>query len=126
MRTVFVLIVVLVVLFLLAAVLTTDRPVLAEAPADVADVALPTGPVRAQDVAGVRFSLAARGYRMSEVDLVLERLAEELADRDRRIALLEATVEGGQPVEPAQVVEAGPGDLPLTQTPLAQTPAADR
>jgi hypothetical protein len=33
--------------------------------------------------------MAPRGYRMSEVDAVLARLADELADRDRQIEALQ-------------------------------------
>ena len=36
------------------------------------------GPLRAEDLRRVRFSLAFRGYRMSEVDALLDRLAGEL------------------------------------------------
>lgn len=83
------------VLFLAAVLSTREGPVLADASPDAADLVLPEGPVHAEDVAAVRFPLAVRGYRMAEVDLVLERLAAELADRDRRIAQLEgAGVEG--------------------------------
>lgn len=45
-----------------------DRPD-AEVPAE--------GPVAAEDLRRVRFSLAFRGYRMSEVDALLDRLARE-------------------------------------------------
>lgn len=48
--------------------------------------ALPPGPLGAADVAGVRFSTALRGYRMDEVDAVLDRLREELAARDALLA----------------------------------------
>lgn len=41
------------------------------------------GPLTAEDVRRVRFSTAFRGYRMSEVDALLDRLAEEL-DEARR------------------------------------------
>lgn len=37
------------------------------------------GPLTADDVRRVRFSTAFRGYRMSEVDALLDRLAAELA-----------------------------------------------
>ena len=37
-----------------------------------------TGPLGAEDLRRVRFSLAFRGYRMSEVDNLLDRLASEL------------------------------------------------
>ena len=46
-------------------------------------------PVTADDVRGVRMTVTVRGYRMAEVDAVLDRLAAELADRDRRLAALE-------------------------------------
>jgi DivIVA domain-containing protein len=51
---------------------------------------LPAGQdVTGDDVERVRFSLAFRGYRMDEVDAVLERLSAELAARDAHIAELE-------------------------------------
>lgn len=40
-------------------------------------------PLAGDDLRRVRFSLAFRGYRMSEVDALLERLAGELAERER-------------------------------------------
>ena len=52
---------------------------------------LPPHPV-AEDVDALRFSLGLRGYRMDEVDLVLDRLRDELAARDLRIAELEASL----------------------------------
>ena len=52
---------------------------------------LPAHP-SAEDVDALRFSLGLRGYRMDEVDLVLDRLRDELAARDLRIAELEASM----------------------------------
>ena len=49
-----------------------DRPD-ARVPAD--------GPLTSQDLRRVRFSTAVRGYRMSEVDALLDRLAAELEPR---------------------------------------------
>lgn len=40
------------------------------------------GPLTADDLRAVRFGSALRGYRMSEVDALLDRLAEELSPRD--------------------------------------------
>lgn len=51
-----------------------DRPD-ATVPAD--------GPLRPEDLRGVRFSLGLRGYRMSEVDALLDRLAGEMEERQR-------------------------------------------
>jgi DivIVA domain-containing protein len=39
------------------------------------------GPVTADDLRRIRFPLAFRGYRMAEVDALLERLAEEREPR---------------------------------------------
>ncbi len=50
---------------------------------DRPDLALPTDrPLVAQDLRTVRFPLAVRGYRMSDVDDLLARLATELEDDD--------------------------------------------
>ncbi len=100
---------VLGVLFVAAVLATKEGGELAPAPPDVADLDLPARPLAADDVAALRFPMAARGYRMAEVDVALERLAEELRDRDRRIGLLEAAAEGQAP-SPG---EATPHDLPL-------------
>lgn len=52
---------------------------------DRPDVSLPDDrPLEAQDLRTVRFPLAVRGYRMSDVDAVLARLATELEDRAPR------------------------------------------
>jgi DivIVA domain-containing protein len=84
---------VLAVLFATAVLATRADPLLADAPPDRPDTGLPPGPVTADDVGAVRLTMAVRGYRMAEVDAVLERLAAELAARDRRIAELQADPE---------------------------------
>ena len=88
---------VVAVLFAAAVVATRGGAVMAEAPQDLPDLGLPARPLQPEDVAAVRFSMAPRGYRMSEVDQVLDRLAAELADRDRQLARLE----GRQPSDAA-------------------------
>ena len=51
---------------------------LAEVYDDRPDASVPAeGPLGADDLRRVRFSLAFRGYRMSEVDALLDRLAAE-------------------------------------------------
>jgi len=42
------------------------------------------GPITAQDLRRVRFPLAFRGYRMTEVDALLDRLAEEREREEAR------------------------------------------
>ncbi|WP_405064548.1 DivIVA domain-containing protein [Kribbella sp. NBC_01505] len=44
------------------------------------------------EIESVRFAVGLRGYRMDEVDTLLERVAREVAERDRRIADLERAV----------------------------------
>lgn len=52
---------------------------------DAPDSLVPSdGPVTAEDLRRIRFPLAVRGYRMAEVDALLERLAEEREAVDRR------------------------------------------
>lgn len=49
---------------------------------DRPDLGLPAGrALEAGDLRTVRFPLALRGYRMSDVDALLDRLATELEDR---------------------------------------------
>jgi DivIVA domain-containing protein len=43
-----------------------------------------------EDLQRLRFAVALRGYSMTQVDDVLDRLGSELAARDQRIAELEA------------------------------------
>jgi len=57
---------------------------------DRPDPAVPeTGLLGRDHVDKVRFSVGARGYRMDEVDDILDRLAQEIDVRDKRIAELE-------------------------------------
>jgi DivIVA domain-containing protein len=51
---------------------------------------LPEGEPGRAAVDGLRFGLALRGYRMDEVDEVLDRLVDELERRGERISELEA------------------------------------
>ncbi|MFF3344197.1 DivIVA domain-containing protein [Streptomyces sp. NPDC002779] len=53
-------------------------------------------PVHRADVDSLRFPLAARGYRMADVDDALSRLGAELAERDARIADLESALAGAR------------------------------
>ncbi|TDD64731.1 DivIVA domain-containing protein [Jiangella aurantiaca] len=55
---------------------------------------LPDGAVHSGDVAELRFSVVHRGYRMDQVDTVLDRLQRELAWRDHRLAELESRIPG--------------------------------
>ncbi len=50
-------------------------------------------PVTADDVRGVRMTVTVRGYRMTEVDWLLEQLARALEERDTEVAALRARLE---------------------------------
>ncbi len=49
---------------------------------------LPARPLAAEDLKGLRFGVAWRGYAMDQVDDLIDRLAAEIAERDARIAAL--------------------------------------
>jgi DivIVA domain-containing protein len=77
---------------------------------DRAPLALPTDRVLTdQDVDAVRFSVGARGYRMDEVDVVLDRLAAEVSERDARIVELESKLSASQPSGLPQANDSEPG-----------------
>ncbi|CQR62061.1 DivIVA domain-containing protein [Streptomyces leeuwenhoekii] len=63
------------------------------APERLQDALPPDRPVGRVDVERLRFPLVLRGYRMADVDDALGRLGAELAERDARIADLEAALE---------------------------------
>ncbi|WP_425086258.1 DivIVA domain-containing protein [Streptomyces hainanensis] len=82
---------------------------LADALPDRLDDPLPRDrPVGPADVVRVRLPVAPRGYRMAEVDDVLDRLAAELAERDARITELETALAGAQ----ALALHKDPGPVP--------------
>lgn len=72
---------------------------------------LPARDIRGADVNAVKFSLALRGYRMSDVDWTLERLASELDRTRARLAELEGTADPAVPREPVPA-----GQVSLTKS----------
>lgn len=86
--------VVALVLFAVVAIASgRHRSSMADFPPDTVPRNLPEDrPVFPSDVERVRFDLALRGYRMDQVDEVLDRLADELTARDARIAELTGAV----------------------------------
>ncbi|MCX5194569.1 DivIVA domain-containing protein [Streptomyces sp. NBC_00249] len=74
-------------------------------PDRVADALPESRPVVGADIDALRLPVAPRGYRMAEVDDVLDRLAAELAERDARIEELTAAAA-------AQPRDAVPQDAP--------------
>ncbi|HEX2075454.1 MAG TPA: DivIVA domain-containing protein [Geodermatophilus sp.] len=69
-------------------------------------------PVTGDDVRALRLSVAVRGYRMTEVDWLLDQLAQALEERDEQIAALRARHEARED-EPAPGED--DGDVPGTR-----------
>jgi DivIVA domain-containing protein len=66
---------------------------------DRSPVELPADrPVGGDDVRALRISVTVRGYRMTEVDWVLDQLATTLDERDREIAALRTRPDPPDPV----------------------------
>jgi DivIVA domain-containing protein len=131
---------VLGVVFGVAVVLTGRAEGMSEEHQDFADTGIPRDrAMTPQDVIGLRFALAFRGYRMAEVDDALDRLAAELAARDEAIARLRAAAGGEEQRVEEQRVEEQPyvpsdatGDVPSgtpvdepLASPWARPPAAE-
>jgi DivIVA domain-containing protein len=119
------------VLFGLALFLFGRGEQLAALPARTSPAELPDRDVDGSDVRDVRFALAVRGYRMSDVDWTLERLADELDRTKARLAELEPNAPQtldpqSADTEPAdtqsadtQRVDTQPVDTESTDTPVA-------
>lgn len=54
-------------------------------------------PVTAEDIRALRISPAVRGYRMTEVDWLLDQFAQTLDERDEEIAALRARLDTARP-----------------------------
>jgi DivIVA domain-containing protein len=106
------LLVALAVLAAIALVAAGHGNGLDDAPPDLAPFGMPEEPLRPGDLADVGFAAAFRGYRMEQVDHVLDRLALELAARDLRIAQLESALAGAEPAVDATLdpIQKEPGD----------------
>lgn len=62
---------------------------------DRPDIVLPAeGPLTAEDLGSIRFSTVVRGYRASEVDALLDRLAAQLAVNPPAPEAVEDPLEG--------------------------------
>jgi DivIVA domain-containing protein len=77
------------VVFLIAAVVFGRGEELAPLPPGASPTKLPSEGVTAEDIRELRFQQVLRGYKMSEVDWVLERVGRELDGLRTRVAELE-------------------------------------
>jgi DivIVA domain-containing protein len=100
---------VLAVVFGVAVVLTGRANVLSDEGHDRAETGIPRNrPMTPQDVIGLRFALAFRGYRMEEVDDALDRLAAEIAARDEAIERLRSGTPATEAAAEVEAEAAGP------------------
>ena len=65
----------------------------------VSPTELPEHGMSAEDVRRVRFAMALRGYRMSDVDWALDRMADELERLRGKVAALSGEPSDGGPAE---------------------------
>jgi DivIVA domain-containing protein len=92
---------------------------------DRPDVVLPDDRlVNRTDVDRVRFSVGLRGYRMDEVDDVLDRIAADVESRDARIRELEAELRAGLATQPPTQPPTQPATQPTTQPATQQSQEA--
>lgn len=87
-----VLILVAVVLFGIAGLVFGRGEQLPPLPVGTTATVLPTSGVTGADVEAVKFTQVLRGYKTSEVDWVLDRLAGEIDELRAELALLRAAV----------------------------------
>ena len=79
------------VLFLVAALLLGRGETQPQAEPDRSPVELPDDrPVTSEDIRALRIAVTVRGYRMTEVDWLLDQLGQALDDRDAEIDALRA------------------------------------
>ncbi|MCP2261875.1 DivIVA domain-containing protein [Streptoalloteichus tenebrarius] len=93
------------VVFLIASAVFGRGEELAPLPPGASPTRLPPAEVTGDDVRALRFQQAVRGYRMSEVDWALERLAGELDQLRGRVAELERELADRTPSESSEPSE---------------------
>jgi DivIVA domain-containing protein len=79
------------VVFLLAALVFGRGEELAPLPPGASPTRLPSEEITARDVRELKFQQVFRGYKMSEVDWVLQRLATEVGELRARVEELESS-----------------------------------
>lgn len=97
------------------------RDGLPEVPADAArppslDPDVPVGTLTATDIEAVRLEQAPRGYRMEDVDVLVERLTQEIEARDAEIDRLRGSSPDSPGPTSPEPGSPGPGDSPAAPT----------
>ncbi|MCU1678335.1 MAG: hypothetical protein JWM93_3093 [Frankiales bacterium] len=108
-------------LFGVAAVSVGHGSPLSDSAPDRRPPILPADKVNPADLESLRFTMALRGYRMDEVDAVLDRLSTELSVRDAEISRLRASI-SGPALDPAPLEPDAAPDPLVAQEPADQRP----
>ena len=97
------LIVVLLIGLTAAAVMGRIGGFMADPTSSHAFAGMPAGPVSAHDLGELRFDQALRGYRMDQVDEVIDALGARLLELETQVALLRAGAgQQGVHIEPRE------------------------
>lgn len=106
---------------------------MAPLPARTSPSELPADALRGDDVRHLRFGLALRGYRMSDVDWALDRLADEIDRLGDDVARLSPAVppvdlpeSAESPEHAASPVPAVPADRQASPEPAVRQASAER
>ena len=111
------LVAVLVAVATAAAVLGRVDGSLADATTTMSHVPLPDDPLTPGDLDGLRFDTVMRGYRMSQVDAVVDRLRREIQDLEDRL---------GEPSTPSGLGAYARPSAPTSSQPPESSESASR
>ena len=88
---------IVVICFLVALVLGLAGGGMGRPTSSLSHEPLPDEPIRDSDFDDLVFDVGLRGYRMSQVDGVVDRLRRELREKDEEIAVLRGEQPSGPP-----------------------------
>ncbi|MEU5841847.1 DivIVA domain-containing protein [Rhodococcus sp. NPDC047139] len=104
------------VLFFVASAVFGRGETLAPLPPGTTVTVLPAAEITGTDIRDLRFQQALRGYKMSEVDWALDRLAREVDDLRARLADAEERA-GGAPTVAGEASAPPAGDVGVNDAP---------
>ncbi len=111
---------VVVVCFVVAMILGLAGGGLGRPTASLSHEPLPEEPIADDDFDDLVFDVAVRGYRMSQVDGVLDRLRRELREKDEQISVLRGDAEPTEPTEPTEAIEPAEATVPAEAAEAAE------
>ena len=115
---------IVVLCFVVALILGLAGGGLGRAATSLSHEPLPDEPIRDADFDDLVFDVGARGYRMSQVDGVVDRLRRELREKDEEIAVLRGDAPVAAPESPGSSEAAEPTG-PIEGDEAAETPESE-